>query len=192
MNYLSAVPTPQDEDADDERALVEQTAGWQMKKLTQRHRQIASLLAQGLDRRTISKMIGVTPEYVTMLTKQPLMKQYINEMCEHVGVRFEALFEKAVDVIAETMTNGTEAGKLKAARLQLEGTKRIGRPDLAPKDVGVVTDRLEQLAQRLLYLQSGKHPPGVYSENGEQISEAEFREVTQPEVGQAVSEGQDN
>lgn len=149
---------------------------WQMKTLKPKHKQIASLLAQGGRNIDIAKIIGVTPEYISMLSRQPLMKAYIAEMCEITGVRLEAMFEKVVDTIAETLESGSEAGRLKAARLHLEATKRIGRPDGAPRSGNDSADRLEKLAERLIFLQSGKRPPGLYDENGEAITDAEFSE----------------
>lgn len=161
---------------EDEVALVEERQGWQMKALKPRHKQIASLLAQGAKRQEIATAMGVTPEYVTMLQKQPLMKDYIREMCEVVGVRFEALFGQAVEVISDVMKNGNDANKLKAARLQMEGTGRIGSRTRGPSGDNGAESRLEKLAERLLYLQSGKRPPGVYDETGEKITDAEFSE----------------
>jgi hypothetical protein len=170
------------EDVDEiTQALVEEKVGWQMKKLTPRHKQIASLLAQGAKRQEIAAAMQVTPEYVTMLQKQPLMKDYIREMCEVVGVRFEALFAQSVEVISEVMKSGSDANKLKAARLQMEGTGRVGSRDRRPSGESGAESRLEKLAERLLYLQSGKRAPGVYSENGEAITDAEFSESSRGE-----------
>jgi len=100
-----------------------------------------------------------------------LVKAYIAEMCDVVGTRMEALFAKSVDVIAETLDKGSESGKLKAVRLQLEATKRIGRSDgIVGLDRGN-TDRLEKLAERLIQLQSGIRQGGIFNEDGSEISE---------------------
>lgn len=171
-----AVSNPIVESDEDEVALFEEKQGWMMKSLKPRHKQIASLLAQGAKRQEIAAAMGVTPEYVTMLQKQPLMQGYIKEMCEVVGVRFEALFGQAVEVISDVMKNGNDSNRLKAARLQMEGTGRIGSRTRQPSEDTNAESRLEKLAARLLYLQSGKRPPGVYSENGEAITDAEFSE----------------
>lgn len=194
MNQLVAAQTDLDEELQEDFHAAEANPRWEMKKLTQRHKQIASLLAQGEKNVVIADLMKVTPQYVSMLTRQPMMRAYIAEMCEAVGVRFESLFAQAVEVIADTMKNGSEAGKLKAARLQLEGTKRIGRPDPNPKGESDSVGRLERLAERLLYLQGGVRPPGVYSEAGEKITDAEFSvagggQVPQP--AQELSDGQD-
>lgn len=148
------------------------SSGWELKELKQKHRDVASLFAQGMKNVEIARMCDITPEYVHMLLKQPLVRAYIADMCEHVGIRMEALFAKSVDVIAETMQNGSEAGKLKAARLQLEATKRIGRPDPNAGLVAGSTDRLEKLAERLIQLQTGVRQGRIFNEDGTEVSEA--------------------
>lgn len=187
---LSHLPitAPTDLIDEDEATLLNGSAGsgWQMKKLTQRHKNIASLMAQGASRQDIAKLADVTPEYITMLSKQPLMQQHIRSICELAGTRMEALFERVVDTIAETLDKGSEGGKLKAARLQLEATKRIGRADLSPRSGNDGADRLERLAERLIYLQSGKRPPGVYDENGEAVTDAEFSEPLSGQSSQSA------
>lgn len=175
MNQLQpAIP----EDDEEEGYLFSETTppSWQMKQLKPRHKSIASLLAQGGRNVDIAKIMNVTPQYIYMLSRQPLMKEYISQMCEVTGVRLEALFEKSVDVIAETLESGSEAGRLKAARLQLEVTGRVGARDAGPRSGGGADDRLLLLAERLLFLGSGKREPGVYYENGEKITDAEFSE----------------
>lgn len=175
---MNLQPVPADPPDEDERELFAAvpTTGWQMKQLKPQHKQIASLLAQGARNVDIAKIMNVTAEYISMLSRQPLMKAYISEMCEVTGVRLEAMFAKSVDIIAETLENGSEAGKLKAARLQLEVTGRVGARDAGPRSGGDSANRLEMLAERLIFLQSGKRPPGLYNENGEAITDAEFSE----------------
>lgn len=193
---LEQCPPPDDPEDEDEANLLAEspTPNWQLKKLKVKHKQVASLLAQGARNVDIARMLGITPEYVHMLTKQPLVIAYIQEMCQHTGVRLESLFEKSVDVIADTLRTGSEAGRLKAARLQLEATKRIGRGEPAQGPPGGVEERLVQLAQRLIFLQSGaRRQPGVYNEDGSPIEEAEFSEPSSGSVGskpaQAVRTG---
>lgn len=174
--------TPEEWDEDEEvLSTQEAKSGWQMKKLKPRHKMVGSLLAQGMRNVEIAKMLAITPEYVSALSRQPLMQAYIQEMCQVTGLRLESMFEKSVDVIGETLRNGTEAGKLKAARLQLEATKRIGRYDPAPTGLGGAEERLIQLAERLLYLSSGsRRTPGVFNEDG---TPAEVAEFSTPSVG---------
>lgn len=184
---------PPDPDAEDEITLYTGIAppGWQMKKLKPIHKNVASLLAQGAKNIVISKMLDITPEYVSMLSRQPLMQDYIRQMCAHTGLRLEALFEKSVDVIAETLRDGSESGRLKAARLQLEATKRIGRGDGPPPSGAGSEERLLKLAERLIFLQSGQRPPGLYDAEGnlvgvvkeipyESVSETTEAEFSEP------------
>lgn len=145
---------------------------WQLQKLTPRHRQAAALIAQGTPYVKVAAIVSMTPEYISMLMKQPLMKAYVMELCEIAGTKLEALFEKSVDVISEVLTSGSNADKLKAARLQLEATHRIGRPDPVGKGGPDDVDRLERLAERLLGLQSKVRKGGVFNENGEDITDA--------------------
>jgi DNA-binding NarL/FixJ family response regulator len=149
-----------------------ESSKWQLTKLKPMHKQVASLCAQGLKNVEIARIVGITPEYVSMLLRQPLVKAHVMEMCDVVGTRLEALFEKSVDVIAETLESGSEKGRLAAARLQLEATKRIGRPDPnAGLDRGQ-TDRLANLAERLLSLQSNVRQGKTFNENGQEITDA--------------------
>jgi hypothetical protein len=143
---------------------------WELKKLKPIHQQVAALIAQGMPNVQVAKTCGITPQYITMLLRQPLFKQYLNEKCEAVGVRMEALFEQSVEVIANTLQNGSEGGKLKAARLQLEATKRIGRGETAIVDGAGALDRLERLATRLTTLNQR-------SREVTPIVDAEFTEV---------------
>jgi len=160
-------------------AMVEQplnegegVVGWQMKELKPKHKQVCAMLAQGIDRRTISNVVGVTPEYITMLSKQPLMKDYIAEMCQAAGLQLDAMFVQSVEVISEVMANGSPKERVAAARLQMEATKRIGSGSSIPKEIIDTNDRLARLAERLLYLQSGvvktietrRNENGIYQE----------------------------
>ncbi len=121
-----------------------------LKELSPRHKQVMALLAQGVDRQTIAKICNYVPEYITWLARQPACKLYLEDMANVVGVRLEALFEKSVDVIAETMVTGNGEERLKAARLQLEATKRLGRHEIHVNNAD--NDRLEKLAERILTL----------------------------------------
>lgn len=178
MSLQTSTPQPLVPADEDETALYSDVVpvGWQMRQLKPKHKNIAALIAQGLPYVQIAKLMDVTPVYVSMLSRQPLMKAYIAEMCEITGVRLEAMFEKVVDTIAETLDRGSEAGKLKAARLALEVQGRVGARDAAPRSGNDSVGRLERLAERLIYLQSGQRSPGVYDEAGEKITDAEFSE----------------
>jgi hypothetical protein len=147
---------------------------WELKKLTQRHKDICALIAQGIKRQQIASICEVTPEYVTMLARQPKCIQYIQEMNQYAAVQLDAMFVKTVDVINEAMDTGSTEEKLRAARLQLEVTKRIGRPDpSAGQGVVNADERLLTLAERLTGLLAQKKAESNESE----AEDAEFREL---------------
>lgn len=147
------------------------TPGWVMKKLTPRHKQIASLVAQGLKYVNIATMVDCTPQYVSMLMRQELMKQEVARIGEIADTRLAALTEQSVEVIAETMLHGSEKGKLQAARMQLEATGRIGRRD-APAGGGAADsdERLLKLAERLAEINRAK-PRRIFNEDGEDVTD---------------------
>ncbi len=122
-----------------------------LQELSPKHKGVASLLAQGAGREVAAAAFDYTPEYVTWLGGDPLFIAYVKEMSKLVDTRLELLYEKSVDVIAEGLTKGNGEEKLKAARLQLEATQRIGKDRRAP-DGGQDSDHLEALSQRLIKL----------------------------------------
>lgn len=123
----------------------------QLQELTAKHRGVAALLAQGAPREIAAAAFDYTPEYVTWLGGDPLFQQHVREMNKLVSARLELLYEKSVDVIAETMSSGGAEEKLKAARLQLEATGRVGNSRRT--DTGEVSpDFLEELSQNLVQL----------------------------------------
>lgn len=121
-----------------------------LQKLSERHKQAAALLAQGVPRSLIAEAVQYTPEYITWLGRQPLFIQYIKEMSEVSSVQLEAMFGRSVEIIGEGMQSGGELG-LKAAKLQLEATGRVGRYMVRAPEAEA-GDRLEVLAERLVGL----------------------------------------
>jgi hypothetical protein len=132
-----------------------------LQKLGPKHKQVMSLLAQGVDRQTIAAICEITPEYVTWLAGDPLCKTYLKEMSRYVDIRFEAMYEKTADIVSEAMNVGTQDEKLKAARMQLELTGRVGRV-LPAAPEGGSAQRLEMLAQRLETLLDKAHIGKTY------------------------------
>lgn len=123
--------------------------GWLLSALRPKHHQLCALLAQGVPRQTIAAVLDWTPEYITMLARQPLIKQEIRNICEVAGLSAEAQFEKVVSVIGETLENGSEKGRLQAARLNLELTGRVGPRVNSVADQIDSSARLDRLAERL-------------------------------------------
>ena len=125
---------------------------YEIKELSAQHKQALSLIAQGVDRGTIAKVCDYTPEYISWLKRMPICQTYIKQMQEKVDLRLELMYEASVDAIADTLTMGNGEERLKAARLQLEATGRLGKGNRQQNDDG--KDKLEKLAERLLGLQS--------------------------------------
>jgi hypothetical protein len=129
---------------------------YQLKKLKTKHRQVLSLIAQGEPRWKVASLCDITPEYVTMLCAMPICQAYLSEMTQAAGVQLEAMFVKSVDVISNAMEVGDIGDQLKAARLQMEATKRIGAAGATTLNIGDGGDRLERLANRLIGLLDNK------------------------------------
>jgi len=156
--------TSQPSDAD----RVEEAVGWQLSELKPKHKQICSMLAQGIKRGAIAEVIGCTPEYITMLSKQAIIQNYIRDMCQAAGLQLDAMFVQSVDTIQEVMANGTHRDKLNAVRLQMEATKRIGSSISPSAEVIDTNSRLAKLAERLLALKTPakREPITVEIQNG--------------------------
>lgn len=146
--------------------------GIKLQKLSARHKQVLSLMAQGMDRQTCSIATKYTPEYVTWLLKQEICQEYLNQMVQVAESQLQAQFCKSVDVIGETLINGTEEGKLKAAKLQLEATGRVGKLQ-QPSAPPVEADRLNVLAERLV---------GLLKQTQGRVVNGEVTDVTDIEV----------
>ena len=127
-----------------------------LQKLSPKHKDVLALLAQGVARHEIAKVCDFTPEYVTWLARQPVCQAYLRDMQQFVDTRLLALTERSVDVMAEAMLVGSTDDKLKAAKMQLEATGRLGRERGSVPDGGSAADRLTTLAERLVSLLDNK------------------------------------
>jgi len=164
MNQLTL--RDQEDYSDEPMQALTEIPSWELQQLKPKHLQICALLAQGFKNIEVAAMVGVTKEYVSMLLRQPLIKQEIMRKGEIVGARLELMTEASADAIADTLKNGSAADKMKAARLQFEVTKRIGRPDPMANQVSPDIDRLARLAERLIQLQSGVRQGRIFNEDG--------------------------
>ncbi len=148
---------------EDEEPAQPEAQAYQLQALGVRHKEAAALLAQGLDRATIAQITGYKAEYITWLSRQPIFRAYITEMSLFVDVRLEALYDQSVDVISDTLKMGSAEDKLKAARLQLEATRRIGRGSEGASQPAA-PDRLDHLAERLVDLLNKQRERSVTGE----------------------------
>lgn len=99
---------------------------WTLQRLTHKHVTMCTLYAQGLANKKIASLLEWAPEYITMLLRQPLIKDKIKEFAEAADARLLALTDQSVEVIAEVLREGNHKEKLNAARLQLEAVSRVG------------------------------------------------------------------
>lgn len=153
---------------------------WVMKKLMPWHRDMCSMLAQGIERRTIAAILDCTPEYVSMLCGQQLVKDEIARFSAFAGLQLEAQFTKSVAAIGDTLENGNHKEKMMAARLQMEATKRIGSRAIEPEKLVDSNNRLTKLSERLLGLldKAQSQPQQIHVEviqdgQGEDVEAAE-------------------
>lgn len=150
IEHTPAVSEPEDMPSPEE---MENSGGaYQLKALKPKHKNILALVAQGIDRQTIAAACDITPEYVTMMCRMPICKQYIAGLNEALEVQLEAMLGKTVKVIDNALSNGNIKEQLVGARLHMEVTKRIGRPaDILPQTEST-NERLVRLAERLTAL----------------------------------------
>ena len=116
---------------------------------------MAALLAQGLNRVEVASAAEISPEYVTWLGGDPLFRGYVKEMAKLADVQLEALFPASVDAIADQLRFGSGEEKLKAARLTMEATGRVGKGSRRFEE-DEEPSKLEELAKRLINLQRGQ------------------------------------
>jgi len=102
-----------------------QTQKWEMKKLSQKHKSIIALHAQGVSRADIGQVCNCTPEFVSMVIATPPAKAYLRELEQYMDSRLQSLYGRSVDVIQDGLCNEATDVQLKAARLQLEVTGKL-------------------------------------------------------------------
>lgn len=146
MSELVRLESPPEEE------LVRDGERYQLKELKNHHRQVLSLVAQGLKNVQVAEICNITPEYITMLLRMPICREYLQKMNEAAAVQLDAMFTQTVETIQEAQVSGNTTEKLKAARLQLEATGRIGSKSGQPLTPSGNDDRLERLSHRLITL----------------------------------------
>lgn len=123
----------------------------QLKELSQKHKEVASLLAQGLKPGEVAAAIGFTREYVTFLCRDPLFLEYIRGQNDINNARLDSMFESTVSVIKDGLNNAATENQLRAARLQMEASGRL-RNGVGSDRRDPAVDHLAQLANRLVDL----------------------------------------
>ena len=121
-------------------------------RLSSKHKDALSLVAQGVSRNDIAQALGYEPQYISWLVKQDVCQEYLREMIAVVDFRLQAMTVESVDTISDVMKNGNSDERLKAAKLQMEAVGRVGsgKQNLLPATQA--PDHLQQLASRLVDL----------------------------------------
>lgn len=130
-------------------------------------------MAQGLGRTEIGAIVGYEPEYISWLVRQDVCQSYLDEMNAVVEFRLQSMTEESVDTIHDVMKNGASDERLKAAKLQLEATGRVGPGAAYNSHSTGGPDRLQQLADRLIVLLRKGSSPQV----GSDFVDVEAREI---------------
>ena len=135
-------------------------------KLSQKHKEALSLVAQGVSREDVGSLVGFAPEYVTWLVRQDVCKEYLQGIMAVVDFRLAAMTSESVDVIQDVLKCGSHDNQLKAAKLQLEAVGRVGTGKLPQGGSSAAPDHLQVLADRLVgLLKNAKQTTGEVYEN---------------------------
>lgn len=133
--------------------VVVEAVPYQLKELSPKHRQVAALLVQGVERQVIAQLVDYEPEYITWLGRQPLVVAYLKELEEYANIRLVALADKRTDVISDILSTGSNEDRLKAAKLQMEATGVLGKPrERGEGDKENEEERLARIGARLVNL----------------------------------------
>lgn len=75
-----------------------------LKELSPKHKQVCALLAQGVDRKLIAGLVDFTPEYITWLQRQPLIKEYLATFDTVVERHLKSLAVRSIQVIQDKLS----------------------------------------------------------------------------------------
>ena len=126
------------------------SAPHKLQKLSPKHKEVLSLVAQGVRHAEIASLLDFAEDYIPYLLRQEVCKQYLQDMMAVVDHRLTAMTAESVDVIQDVLKCGSHDNQLKAAKLQLEAVGRIGTGKL-PQGAGTTApDYLQVLAGRLI------------------------------------------
>ena len=92
---------------------------------------MVTLSLQGLSREKVAEYCGCTPQYVTMINKQPLARALRADLEQHLDLRLRGLYERSLDALQEGLTSPKISDKLAAAQIQL---RAIGKDVPGPDD----------------------------------------------------------
>lgn len=99
--------------------------GWELKKLSQKHKTIIALHIQNMSRADIATVAGCTPEYVSMIIRQPIAQAYFKDLEGYMDDRLRMTYGKAVDALVDCLDSEDEDVKLRASKLALEANGKL-------------------------------------------------------------------
>lgn len=82
---------------------TEKQEPWILKELKPQHKHAAALLAQGVGRQVVGEAVGLAPEYITWLRRQPLFQAYLKELSAAHDSKIKQLFGRALDVLQDKL-----------------------------------------------------------------------------------------
>lgn len=124
----------------------EQVKKWEPKVLTPKHKQILSLVAQGMKYAEIGSLCKCTTQLIVMLVASEGGKGYLAQIEQQMDMRLRSLYNKSIDAIEDQLTAGNGENKLKAAKLQMQATGKLGREQEHH-------DTAEDVIQRIMNMQ---------------------------------------
>jgi hypothetical protein len=101
---------------------------WELKKLTTRHKRIVQLKLAGLERVDIARMVKCTPEYISMLLSQPLVKDYMTARQADIDADLRDLTGQAVNTLRSAMDSPDDKVALASAQTVLRANGKLGGP----------------------------------------------------------------
>jgi hypothetical protein len=134
-----------------------------LKRLSERHRNLARLIAAGKEDWELSAITGYTVSHISILKSDPAMKNLIRHYSEEVDIVYTQVNEKlanvagtALDIIQDRLEDPEQAAELsigQLAELTKLGADRTGNGPTTKSEVNVqvnIADRLEAARKRAL------------------------------------------
>lgn len=113
--YLTPLYDPQ-QYAEDKKLGVRRSSGARcLKRLNPRHRMIIALHLNGMTAGSIAKVLGVNPQYVSIVLNDPLVQSTLERIYEDLDEELRALFPKAVEALRDGLEDPDNRIKLKAS-----------------------------------------------------------------------------
>ena len=142
---------------------VQKPVGLKLERLSERHRNLARLLAAGKEDWEISAITGYTVSRISVLKGDPAMQNLIRHYREEVDIVFTQVNEKlahvagtALDLIQDRLEDPEQSGEMSVGQLMelaKLGADRTGNGPSSKSEVQVnvsIADRLEAARKRSL------------------------------------------